>query len=457
MRDLRIAVILLCVAATLFGQDLEGQFETGLLFVQPAVYNSFPQAAPVFAGVLPPRILLVPWATAGNQGQQGSCVGWAVAYALKTHQEEMERRWGISVPERVFSPSYVYNQVRLGDCMSGTYIPNALNLLSSEGVVPLVDFPYDPNSCHRLPTPALKQTAQEFRIASWRRVNTYDETEVKTALAAGFPVIIGMVVDQAFMNLRGDAVYQGPSGPSRGGHAMVTVGYDDERAAYRVLNSWGPEWADQGQGWISYTAFANNVREGYVVTDRSESLAASARDITIETTAFSEVSSGPRTTTATTGNHHCSSNCSGEPTRTNYRLDLRASPDSVLKNPKLTCIAGPCHGWNSVHFARVEENGKRVVASWDVWTEPTTWQLSADEVKIVEAARFTKAVSPGGLFTVISETGGPPPEITGKFSNGDVFTFKAGSPLMDSMVEIVSTEVQGDRTIYTFKLLPPSP
>jgi C1A family cysteine protease len=33
---------------------------------------------------------------------------------------------------------------------------------------------------------------------------------------------------------------------------MVVVGYDDEKNAYRIANSWGTDWADNGYGWIDY-------------------------------------------------------------------------------------------------------------------------------------------------------------------------------------------------------------
>ena len=41
------------------------------------------------------------------------------------------------------------------------------------------------------------------------------------------------------------------------GHAMLVVGYDDNIAggAFRVLNSWGTDWADHGFIWIKYKDF----------------------------------------------------------------------------------------------------------------------------------------------------------------------------------------------------------
>jgi C1A family cysteine protease len=50
----------------------------------------------------------------------------------------------------------------------------------------------------------------------------------------------------------------------RGGHAMMTVGYDDNkiitnevdgtqtRGAFLIRNSWGTQWGDNGYGWLPY-------------------------------------------------------------------------------------------------------------------------------------------------------------------------------------------------------------
>jgi hypothetical protein len=45
-----------------------------------------------------------------QQGDQGSCVAWATAYAYKSHQENLEHNWGLSGNNHLFSPAYVYNQ-----------------------------------------------------------------------------------------------------------------------------------------------------------------------------------------------------------------------------------------------------------------------------------------------------------------------------------------------------------
>lgn len=270
----RSAVALLVFAASLVpliitAQQPQRPFATGLDFADQSAYQGIPLASTPLMGNLPPaKDLSEFFPTPGQQGAQSSCVGWAVS-ALKTFQERVERSWALNTPQHVFSPAFIYNQIRSSttDCKGGSSFLAALNLVRRDGAATLADFPYDPNNCSAPVTPLVKQNAAFFRIADWRRVNVQDETEVKNQITANFPVLIAAVVDEAFMNLSGANVYTQFTGPSLGGHAMVVVGFDDAKSAFKIMNSWGTGWAAGGFGWVGYTAFRQMTREGYVAQD----------------------------------------------------------------------------------------------------------------------------------------------------------------------------------------------
>jgi hypothetical protein len=87
----------------------------------------------------------------GNQGQQSSCVGWAISY-LKAYQEGIERRWPLASPHHQFSPAYVYNQIRgVQGCIGGSTYVDAMNLLRRDGIATLAAFPYVESSCDAMP------------------------------------------------------------------------------------------------------------------------------------------------------------------------------------------------------------------------------------------------------------------------------------------------------------------
>lgn len=82
--------------------------------------------------------------------------------------------------------------------------------------------------------------------------------------------------------------------------------------------------------------------------------------------------------TVTTGDHHCSSNCRNEPTRTTYLATLQVSGgngkvgDQRLVGLTLECTSGSCAFSKKGELAMDRGNS---IARWpfDVWSRPTTW------------------------------------------------------------------------------------
>ena len=270
-----LAALLLAVSsfapAPASAQSANGQEElapeeagTGLVFEPEAVYRSFP-ATSTYRAFLPPSAdtsrFLPP---VGFQGSQSSCVGWATSYGLRSYYEN-RRRAGISATP-TFSPAFVYNQIksRNANCSVGTSISDALNLMKRVGTVPMSEFPYDSSNCSRLPGPDLASEARSFRIDDWKRVDVKRLDDVKGQLVAGNPVVIGMLVNSAFHKLRGNAIFEDEK-TDGSGHAMLVVGYDDQRGAFKLFNSWGRNWGDKGFGWVDYETFQARTRSAFVM------------------------------------------------------------------------------------------------------------------------------------------------------------------------------------------------
>ncbi|MAL17152.1 MAG: hypothetical protein CL667_05510 [Balneola sp.] len=262
---LTVISFLILIDFPVFAQDDKG---TGLSFLNQDEYRSIPLAHTPFSGdELPSRIdLSRDFPTPGDQGSQNSCVGWAVSYALKSFQEKIEHGWTLN-NDRIFSPSFIYNQINNGT-NSGTFIPDALNLLSEQGAATLSDFPYNEYDYSTRPSNELINRAKPYRADYWRVVNHASEREVKAQLHANLPVVIGALVDENFkrLNSQNNTWRQYPSSNSSG-HAMIVVGYDDNKNAFKVINSWGTSWGDGGFGWIDYNIFKRAVREAYIVKD----------------------------------------------------------------------------------------------------------------------------------------------------------------------------------------------
>ena len=254
--------------ATIQVQTVTPSGQTGSQDLDPKVYASYPRGffdgdllgAPGANPTLPPAVdLSSDFPVPGDQGQQSSCVGWAVGYALKTYEERVEIGWSLEPQEHRFSPAYIYNQIN-GGMDNGSRISDALDLVVNQGVATLDETPYSDQDFLTQPTDAARQEAAQFKGKSWQTAN--GTLEIKNALANRLPVVIGIPVFEEFEHLSGpDSVYNTFNGAFKGGHALTIVGYDDDRygGAFRIINSWSQNWGDNGYFWLPYTAANQNV------------------------------------------------------------------------------------------------------------------------------------------------------------------------------------------------------
>ena len=99
----------------------------------------------------------------------------------------------------------------------------------------------------------------------------------KNALYNDIPLIFGVGLTDSFNALSSDdsssissssGLWEPKSYEDRlGGHALTIVGYDDYKfgGSFRVVNSWGREWGDNGYFWIKYSDFIENVKVAYIM------------------------------------------------------------------------------------------------------------------------------------------------------------------------------------------------
>ncbi|UMY66827.1 MULTISPECIES: C1 family peptidase [unclassified Flavobacterium] len=204
-----------------------------------------------------------------SQGAQGSCVAWATTYYLKSYQEKIQYGHVFTTFDQVMSPAYVYNQAKeAGGCDVGTCIENALHVLKAQGACTWAYFPYNPSVCTYQPGSVARTEAEAHKISDYYAVYPLAETGsfttrnvVKAMIATQMPVVIGMKLDQSFRaatprDADNRFVYlHCDSTQLVGSHAMLVVGYDDDLAAFKVVNSWGTDWGNEGYCWVSYDFF----------------------------------------------------------------------------------------------------------------------------------------------------------------------------------------------------------
>ena len=201
---------------------------------------------------------------AGRQGEQGSCVGWAVGYAARSYYNSGPRGGPRLTADRIPSPAYIYDAIRApgAACDAGSRIADAMILLK-RGAVAYSAYPYDERLCRR-PGADTVARASAFRIADWRVVEAKRLDQVKAELAGGHPVVVGMRPNRDFHRLRGERVWRaGMPEDGNGHHAVTVVGYSERGQHFTVMNSWGRGWGENGFGRIGYDTFRTRVKYGF--------------------------------------------------------------------------------------------------------------------------------------------------------------------------------------------------
>lgn len=218
--------------------------------------------------------------------EENSCVGWAVGYYLRTFQLAKEMDWSVSengkpVPSKVFSPNFLYNQINGGED-NGATLQEAGKLLKNVGAATLKDFPYNQGDYKTKPTYDVVRSGYKYRIKdsyslfSRSDISNIKISKLKEYLLTGDLPVVGVDAGYSW-----EIPHKDESGnfivtkddSYIGGHAVVVVGYDDSfktpdgTGAFKVLNSWGAEWANGGYAYVSYEAMVEDSISGTVYTD----------------------------------------------------------------------------------------------------------------------------------------------------------------------------------------------
>ncbi len=219
----------------------------------------------------------------GNQGGEGSCVAWACGYAVKSF--EMKKVTGVPFTfpgtsamniTAVASPEYLFNRINgdNNDCAIGSYFVGtgksrgALDVLKTEGVVTWAEAPYsDKNGCGTVANEkeVASPNAAKNRIKNYSEIKDLSTASLKTLLLDQHPIIFCALPSDDFMSAGPGFVWRSGEGPWTRAHAMTIIGYDDAKKAYKVQNSWGTGWGDNGYTWLDYE-FAKTAIKGAYVT-----------------------------------------------------------------------------------------------------------------------------------------------------------------------------------------------
>lgn len=127
--------------------------------------------------------------------------------------------------------------------------------------------PYTDGNCSLQPNSEQISNALNYKINNFKRITESDfkPSKINNLLMQNEPIIIGLRVYSNFVNARTGFVYDTIEGTYKGNHAVVICGFDDNKNAYRVINSWGTNWGDRGYFWLDYDFMKDIVFEAYII------------------------------------------------------------------------------------------------------------------------------------------------------------------------------------------------
>ena len=203
-----------------------------------------------------------------NQGSIGSCGPHALtsAYELLLYKEHKKRLEG--------SELFLYYNARENkstDC--GITLREGIKAMQNNGFCLEQFWPYKEWKWIEVPPniPAY-YNANIFKQMSMYKIKNYykcyNKSQIKQALLNGYPVVFGVKIYGEFYNhtwSTGEVKMPTPSEVYKGGHGMLIVGYDDEKRAFEVLNSWGDSFGNHGFCFIPYEYVDKFLIDAWVV------------------------------------------------------------------------------------------------------------------------------------------------------------------------------------------------
>lgn len=266
-------------------------FSQGLILSSPEEKSAFPKLPADklgFADILPFSFSLEKYVPPVLSQEGGTCVGFASFYYALSTMYNIE--FDITDPSEKyvhsFDPYFIYSIYynEKNDCDSGLPFGAGFQKLGKIGAKKLFYPPF--TSCGTTwTTTELRNTlgyTTPYSISNWYYYEVENMSNqnivdvVKQNLYNNTPLITGFKFVESMFSYRSDNLLGVKSDglwdprsyeKEDGGHALCVVGYNDYKfgGAFRIVNSWGVDYGDNGYMWVKYDDFCEFVEEIFLL------------------------------------------------------------------------------------------------------------------------------------------------------------------------------------------------
>jgi C1A family cysteine protease len=181
-----------------------------------------------------------------DQGSLGSCTAQAFCGLI-----------GYDKPRIIGSRLFLYyNERRMDNNIpndSGAYLSDGVKCLTQFGICQESIWPYIIDKFAVCPLPRCYNQALKHKALQVKNIrNTL--LDMKSSLANGYPFVVGILIYSSFESNATGVIPMPNVRTERhlGGHAVVCVGYDDNKQVWIMRNSWGTGWGMAGYFTLPY-------------------------------------------------------------------------------------------------------------------------------------------------------------------------------------------------------------
>lgn len=215
-------------------------------------YTLYPFGMGGRVAAMPNRFILSGLPPIQNQGNLGSCTAQATG-SIHHYLQMKQKDPSVFQPSRLFL--YYVTRMLEGTVNydSGAQIRNSVKAAVKYGICTASMWPYNIKSFKTEPPRGCWTEAEKNQAVVYARVGQ-NLDDLKGCIYQGFPITFGFIVYSSFNYIGNDGMMPMPrrNDTRDGGHAIYAVGWDDDKQAFIIVNSWGSNWGNRGLFYMPY-------------------------------------------------------------------------------------------------------------------------------------------------------------------------------------------------------------